>query len=348
MEFIFPELLMKTSQNSSKRNHYHLQKQISFFLFLTSQPTKHHEKNQWLTSRVSSGKCFENNHKTLGSSSGSESCPNYLEMKFVPHNTYMLCLQPSEKMNLKKIHFFSQDHHSSWSMKFLASIDVLFSCEKLGVQQPDEHTPPNVCPCPSKVAKKPRHWAQRVALPFGIATSRSTLYSCQAKMLKTSIWVGKICQSWRAKLEGKIWTVGLGHNWTNDSCLQIEHVRLFTFTPVSRKKTYWWEHKQREQCVGDCMWNHARLWKPVQHSARNGATSPKNLGLNFFLTVSSMYVVACIACGFFDWCDPFVRTCHVHWIVVSVVGENKMFKTTNYFSALFLVGPKKLSRMFSM
>lgn len=116
------------------------------------------------------------------------------------------------KNEFKKDSFFSQDHHNSWSMKFLASIDALCRFEKLGVQQPSEHTPPNVCPCPSKVAKKPRHWAQRVALPFGIATSRSTLYSCQAKMLKTSIWVGKICQSWRAKLEGKIWTVGLGHN----------------------------------------------------------------------------------------------------------------------------------------
>lgn len=113
-------------------------------------------------------------------------------------------------------------------------------------------------------------------------------------MLKTSIWVGKICQSWRAKLEGKIWTVDLGHDWTNNSCLQIEHVRLLTFAPVSRQKTYWWEHKQGEQCVKNCMWNHARL----QHSARNRATSPKNLGLKLILKASSMYLAACIACGF--------------------------------------------------
>ena len=108
----------------------------------------------------------------------------------------------------------------------------------------------------SERQKEPRHWAQRVALPSGIATSRSALYSCEAQMLKTRrLWEDLSIdrQAQKKKRPGQ-WvevTIELSPlhmfqasrvHWItltdgpNNPCLQIEHVCLLTFTQVSKNR----------------------------------------------------------------------------------------------------------------
>ena len=88
-------------------------------------------------------------------------------------------------------------------MKFLASIDALCRFEKLGVQQPSEHTPPNVCPCPSNLQKNQgtEHNESHCHLVLQQAEAHSTLV--KQKCSKQASGLGKFVNlggpSWKEK-----------------------------------------------------------------------------------------------------------------------------------------------------